>query len=161
MRFSGRTRRRELVDEQLGLRVLREGKHIRVLIADRSMLFSGASPEQFVRDYRAALAAIELEFAATLHDGRTLEFSPREQEDLRRDIVLHWIRYYLSVGQRVEVRPSDLHHPQTWAIVLQKAEAKYGSRTEDAMSLGAHTVGSDLRQFELWRRVEDDRVANM
>ena len=161
MRFFGRTRKREMVDEQLGLRVLREGKHIRVLIADRSMLFSGASPEQFVRDYRAALDRIELDFAGTLHDGRMLEFSAREQDELRRDIVLYWIRYYLSTGQRVEVRPSDLDHPQTWAIVLRKAEAKYGSRSEDAMRLAAHTVGSDPRQFELWRRVEDDRVANM
>jgi hypothetical protein len=150
-----------MVDEQLGLRVLHEGKHIRVLIADRSMLFSGASPEQFVRDYRAAIDKIKLDFAAELHDGRTIEFSPCEQDELRRDIVLHWIRYYLSVGQRVEVRPSDLHHPQTWAIALQKAEAKYGSRSEDAMRLAAHTVGSDLRQFETWRRVEDDRIANM
>ena len=161
MRFFGRTRKREMVDEQLDLRVLREGKHLRVLIGDRSMLFSGASPEQFVRDYRAALDRIELEFAGTLHDGRMLEFSPRERDELRRDIVLDWIRYYLSTGQRVEVRPTDLHHPQTWAIVLRKAEAKYGSRSEDAMWLAAHTVGSDLRQFELWRRVEDDRVANM
>jgi hypothetical protein len=161
MRFFGRTRKRERVDEQLGLRVLREGKHIRVLIGDRSVLFSGTSPEHFVRDYRAALAAIELEFAGTLHDSRVLEFSAREQDELRRDIVLHWIRYYLSTGQRVQVRLSDLDHPQTWAIVLRKAEAKYGSRSEDAMWLAAHTVGSDLRQFELWRRVEDDRVANM
>jgi hypothetical protein len=161
MRFFGQTRKRELVDEQLGLRVLREGKHLRVLISDRSMLFLGSSPEQFVRDYRAALAAIELEFASTLHDGRMLEFSMGEQDELRRDIALHWIRYYLSIGQRVELRPTDLQHPQTWTIVLQKAEAKYGSRSEDAISLAAHTVGSDLRQFELWRRVEDDRVANM
>jgi len=161
MRFFGLTRKHEMVDEQLGLRVLREGKHIRVLIGDRSMLFSGDSPEQFVRDYRAALDKIELDFAATPHDGRMLEFSPREQDELRRDIVLHLIRYYLSTRQRVRVRPSDLHHPQTWAIVLQKAEAKYGSRSEDAMWLAAHTVGSDPRQFELWRRVEDDRVANM
>jgi hypothetical protein len=150
-----------MIDEQLGLIVTREGKHIRVVIGERSMLFTGTTPEQFARDYRSVLDEIELEFSATLHDDRMLEFSRREQDELRRDIALHWIRYYLSTKQQAQIRPNDMQHPQTWAIVLQKAEAKYGSQSEDAMRLAAHTVGSDLQQFSLWRRVEDDRIANM
>jgi hypothetical protein len=153
--------KRELIDEQLCLRVTREGKHIRVVIADRSMLFTGTSPEQFVQDYRAAHDAIKLEFGPTQYDGRTLEFSPGEQDELRRDIALHWIRYYLSTKQRVEIRSRELQHPQTWAIVLKKAEIKYGWGSEEAMSLAALTVGSDLQEFARWRRVEDDRIANM
>jgi hypothetical protein len=160
MALFGRTKR-ELTDEHLGLRVKREGKHLRVVIGDQSMLFTGSSPEQFAQHYRSALEAIALEFESTLHDGRILEFSPREQDELRRDIALHWIRYYLSTRQQVQIRPKDLQHPQTWTIVLQKAEARYGSRSEDAIALAAHTVGSYIQQFATWRRVEDDRIANM
>jgi hypothetical protein len=152
---------RELIDEQLCLRVTREGNHIRVVVADRSMLFTGTSPEQFVQDYRAALHTIELEFGSTQYNRRTLEFSSGEQNELRRDIALHWIRYYLSTHQRVQIRPKDLQHPQTWTIVLKRAEAKYGPGSQEAMALAARAVGSDLQQFARWRRVEDDRIAKI
>ena len=156
-----RRTKRDIIDEQLGLRVTREGKYIRAVIGDRSMLFAAASPEQFVRDYRASFDVIELACGGVAHGGRMLQFLPAERDELRRDIALHWIRYYLSTNQQVQIQPKDLNHPQTWAIVLQKAEAKYGSRSEDAMALAAHTVGADLHEFARWRRVEDDRVANM
>ena len=156
----GRTKR-EIIDEQLGLRVTREGNQIRVVIGDRSVLFAGSNPEQFVQDYRATVALIELSFGSTVHDGRMLEFSPGEQDEIRRDIALLWIRYYLSTKQRVQIQPKDLQHPQTWTVVLQKAEAKYGERSEAATALAAHTVGVELKEFARWRRVEDDRVANM
>jgi len=124
------------------------------------VLFTGTSPEQFVQDYRAAFAVIELAFESIPHNGQTLEFSG-EQDEIRRDIALLWIRYYLSINQRVQIQPKDLKHPQTWTVVLRKAEAKYGSGSQDAMALTAQTVGADLLEFERWRRVEDDRVANM
>jgi hypothetical protein len=125
------------------------------------MLFTGATPERFVQDYRSAFQSIELEFRPALNNGRMIEFSPSEQDEIRRDIALHWIRYCLSTRQEVQVRPRYLHHPQTWEIVLRTGEAKYGSRSEDAMALAAHTVGEDLESFQRWRRVEDDRAANM
>ena len=158
--FFGRTKR-EIIDEQLGLRVTRERNHIRVVIGDRSVLFAESSPEQFLQHYRHALNAIQLEFEPVVHDGQTLEFSPVEQDEIRRDIALLWIRYYLSTKQRVQIQPKDLKHPQTWAVVLQNAEAKYGDRTEQATVLAAHTVGVEVQEFATWRRVEDERVANM
>ena len=100
--FFGRTKR-EIIDEQLGLRVTREGKYIRAVIWDRSMLFAGARPEQFVRDYRASFDVIELAFGGIARDGRMLKFSATEQDELRRDIALHWIRYYLSTRQRIQI----------------------------------------------------------
>jgi hypothetical protein len=161
MGLFSRDEEREIVDESLHLRIVREGKYIRVMIGDRSALFSGSSPEQFLQYYRAALKVIDPPFTSTSRDGRRLEFSASEQYDLRRDIALHWIRFYLVTKQQVQVRPDDLTHPQTWEIVLKKAEAKYGSRSTDAMSLAAHTVGVSLERLELWRRVEDDRLENM
>jgi len=159
--FFDRNDKREVVDESLGLRVVSEGDYIRVFVGDRNSLFIGATPQQFLQYYRESYAVIHLNFGATSHNQRALEFSPREQDELRRDIALHWIRYYLSTGQLVQVMPADLSHPQTWSIVLNKAESKYGSRSADAMWLAAHTVGSSLQQFETWRRVEDDRLDNM
>ena len=156
-----RPTKREIIDEQLGLQVTRERNHIRVVIGDRNLLFAESSPEQFLQHYRCALDAIEFEFEPAAHGNQTLEFSPGEQDEIRRDIALLWIRYYLSTEQRVQIQPKDLKHPQTWAIVLQKAEAKYGEKTEEATALAAHTVGLELKELEQWRRVEDDRVANM
>ncbi len=158
--FFGRTKR-EIVDEQLGLRVTREGKHIRVVIGDRSVMFAESSPDQFLQHYRCALDAIKFEFEPVSHGDQTLEFSLDEQDEIHRDIALLWIRYYLSTKQPVQVQPKDLEHPQTWAVILKKAEAKYGSESEDAMALTARTVGVDLIELKKWRRVEDDRVANM
>lgn len=158
--FFGRTKR-EIIDDQLGLRVTRERNHIRAVIGDRSVLFAGSSPEQFLQHYRCALDAIEFEFEPVTHGNQTLEFSPGDQNEIRRDIALLWIRYYLSTKKKVQVQPKDLKHPQTWAVVLRKAESKYGERSEEAMVLAARTVGADLLEFERWRRVEDDRVANM
>jgi len=53
--FSGT--KREITDDDLGLLVTREGKHLRVEIGDRSVLFTGSSPEQFAQHYRSALEA--------------------------------------------------------------------------------------------------------
>jgi hypothetical protein len=161
VRIFGPEEKREVVDESIGLRVVREGKRIRVFAAGRTMLFVGPSPEQFLEYYRRSLEAINLDFAPISVDDRTLEFSEREQADLRRDIALHWIRYYLNTRQPVRIEPSDLNHPQTWSIVLTSAEQKYGSRSAEAMALAAHTVGASLQQFEMWKRVEADRVDNM
>jgi len=158
--FFGRTKR-EVIDERLGLRVTREGKHIRVVIGDRSVMFAESSPEDFLQNYRCALDSIEFDFEPVSNGDQTLEFSLDEQDEIRRDIALLWIRYYLSTKQPVQVQPKDLEHPQTWAVILKKAEAKYGSESEDAMALTARTVGVDLIEFKKWRRVEDDRVANM
>lgn len=153
--------KREIVDNSLRIRVVREGNHVRVTVGDKSESFAEADPERFLQYYRAALDVINPEFPAAIRDGRALEFTPQEQYEVRRDVAFGWIRYYLSVKRPVRVEPDYLSHPLTWDKVLKRAEAKYGYRSADAMSLAARAVGKDLDEFALWRRVEDDRLENM
>lgn len=71
------------------------------------------------------------------------------------------MRFYISTHQPVRITPSDLTHPQTWAIVARKAEEKYGEESESAVGLAAHTVGVGMSEFARWMRVEEDRVTSM
>ncbi len=158
MSLFGRKEKAELVDESLGVRVSWEEKHLRVIVGDQSTLYAGIGPEQFLKSYRESFEAIRLNFASTENNGQQLAFTAGEQDELRRDIALHWIRYYLVTKQEVRIEPKYLQHPQTWAIVLKKAEAKYGLRSPDAIALAAQTVGISYGEFETWQRVEDDRV---
>lgn len=164
MRFFTRTRRHEALDPSLDIRIVTEGEHIRVTVADRTMLFAGSTPDQFLRDYRSCINAIcqsHLVFKPISHGDLTLQFDDREKSELARDIALHWIRYHLSVGNPVGVGQRELDHPQTWGIILKKAEEKYGSGAVGALTLAAHTVGATADEFARWRRVEDDRLENM
>lgn len=161
MKYFFRKPNKEIADESLGIRIASEGKYVRVTIADRTLRFSNTNPEQFLCDYRACLSAIKLNFEPAVQESNILMFSDLEREELMSDVALHWMRFHLTVGNSVQISPSDLSHPQTWDIVLTKAEEKYGKQSAEAMALAAHTLSLTVERLATWRSVEDDRMSMM
>lgn len=142
----------EVADESLGIRVsLEEGKLV-VRTADGLRRFLGNDPAALLEDLRAAVAAVPL--------GDD-EFTPEELTALRVAVALHWAGYYLSTKQPIRVTPDDIGHPQTWNIVLNAAERKFGTDAPRAWALAARVLGIAETELRQWRRVEDDRQSLM
>jgi hypothetical protein len=161
MAVFGRNKSEVLCEDTLNIKLVKEGRRLKVILGERSVLFADVNPEPFLHDYRESLPAIRLKFEPTIINGDKVEFTPMERKELRQEITLHWMRFYICTHQPVLITQNDLAHPQTWAIVVRKAEEKYGAKSERAVGLAAHTVGVSASEFERWLRVEEDRVNNM
>ncbi|HEV8484189.1 MAG TPA: hypothetical protein VGV87_11650 [Blastocatellia bacterium] len=161
MAVFGRNKPEVLRDDTLEIKLVKEGRRLKVILGERSVLFSDVNPEQFLLDYRESLSAIRLNFEPTIINGDQVEFTPMEVKELRQEIALHWMRFYICTHQPVHITQNDLAHPQTSTIVMRKAGEKYGVTSERAVVLAAHTVGVSVSDFERWMRVEEDRVNNM
>lgn len=158
MALFGHNKSEGLCDDTLGIKLVKEGRRLKVVIGKRSVLFADVDPEQFLHDYRESLPAIRLNFDSTTINGNKLEFTTKEREELTQDIIFHWMRFYISTRQPVRITQKHVAHPQTWAIVLRRAEEKYGLKSANAVGLAGHTVGVSASEFERWMRVEDDRM---
>src|SRR6476659_6860534 len=128
MAVFGRNKPEVLCDDTLDIKLVKEGRRLKVILGERSVLFGDVIPEQFLHDYRESLPAIRLNFEPTIIDGDKVEFTPLERKELRQEITLHWMRFYISTHKPVQIMENDLAHPQTWEIVMRKAREKYGAR---------------------------------
>ena len=152
--------RRPAVDERLGLVVTRDGRWIKTTTARGTERFTSSDPAGFLRAIQAAVDKVDLVSSATELDGKPLQFTTAEFDQLRLAVALHWARYCLSTRTAIDVQPEDLDHPQTWDIVLSTAQDKYGDSAE-ALALAAHVLRTSVERLAQWRRVEDDRISHM
>lgn len=146
---------------ELGLHVARDGSSLRVIEPAAAGCFRGTDPQAFVASVREAVNAVRLHEEPVIVNGEPLALEPDARRALRLAIALHWIRYFLSVGEPVALGPSEQAHPQTWDLVLRAAEGAFGPRSPRAVAWAAHALGIATAELERWRRVEDDRQSRM
>jgi len=158
-----------MIDEALGVEVVAEPPWVRVRHGAKSALYPERDPERFLAALREGFAAVRfaddadvvaVRFADDIDVRGEPAFDADERRALRVDVALHWLRYFASVREPARITAGELAHPQSWDIVLAAARAKCGGDPA-AFALAARLLGVLPEDVARWRRVEDDRLANM
>ena len=115
----------------------------------------GIRREAFLQQYREAWNRARLNFEPIVIGDETVEFAPSEQLNLRQKIALSWIYVYNANDRRFKFlfwsTGSDNRRD-----VLRAAEAKYGAKSEKAITLAAHILNISANKFKAWIKSDEE-----
>jgi len=137
------------------LQTSEEGGDLRVLAGGHNYLNKGIRREAFLQQYREAWNRVRLNFEPLVIGDETVAFTPGEQLYLRQKIVLSWIYAYNVNGRRFKFLFWSMGSDNR-RDVLRAAEAKYGAKTEKAITLAAHTLNMNDNKFKAWLKSDEE-----
>jgi hypothetical protein len=73
-----------------------------------------------------------------------------EFADLTREIALHWMRFYIVNGMRVDVTGADMNDPQCKHIIWSFFCRKCGDESPDVSRRASTLTDMSQRAFEQW-----------
>ncbi len=135
---------------------MEENGDLRVLAGDHSYLMKRISREDFLKQYREAWNRVRLKFAPLVTHNETIEFTPPEQLSLRQRIVLYWLYIYNVNNRRFKFLWWRMSDSQARRDVLRAAEVKYGSNSERAIAIAAHTLNMSVKKFGAWMKRDEE-----
>jgi len=137
------------------LQISEEGDKLRVLAGGRSYLFATNQREEFLKLYCEAWGKVELDPSSFSVDGDEVGLTDAVFFSLRQRIALNWV-YVLLVGHR-HTRSLfwRLGTPTIRGDVLKAAESMFGTRSEKAIAVAAHTLKMDIETFK--KRLKGDQ----
>jgi hypothetical protein len=141
------------------LQITEENGDLRVLAGGHSYLIKGIRREGFLRQYQEAWNRIRLNLEPPEEGYEIMGFTPAEQLSLRQKIALFWLYVYNVNDRRFKFLWWSMSDSQTRTEVLQAAEAKYGTKSEKAIGLAAHTLNMSKKRFKRWMK-RDEEFAN-
>jgi len=150
---------REEIDwEAHNLQITEEDGKLRVLTGGQSYLFNMTRQDDFQRLYREAWNKVRLNAEPVIADGERVEFTSAEFLNVRQRIALDWMYVYVANNRHFKFLFWSMSDSETRRSVLRAAEAKYGSQSEKAIALAAHTLNMDTKKFKAWLKRYEERV---
>ncbi len=144
--------------ETQNLQISEENGDLRVLAGGQSYLMKRIRREDFLKQYREAWDRVRLNFTPLVMNNETIEFTASEQLNLGQRIVLYWLYVYNVNNRRFKFLWCRMSDSQTRWDVLKAAEAKYGSKSEKAIALAAHTLNMSIKKFGAWMKRYEEFV---
>ena len=134
----------------------KENDDLRVLAGGHSYLMKRIGQEDFLKQYREAWNRARLNFAPLVTHTETIEFLPPEQLSLTQRIVLYWLYVYNVNNRRFKFLWWSMRDSQSRRDVLRAAEDKYGSKSDRAIALAAHTLNMSVKRFGAWMKRDEE-----
>ena len=146
--------------ESHNLQISEENDDLRVSAGGHSYLNKRVKREDFLEQYSEAWNRVRLNFDPLVTHSERVELTSLEQLTLRQRIVLYWLYVYNANDRRFKFLWWSMSDSQSRRDVLEAAEAKYGSRSEQAIALAAHTLNMSMKKFRVWMK-RDQEFLNM
>jgi hypothetical protein len=145
-----------IVNSETQLQITEENGDLRILAGGHSYLMKSFTREDFLKQYGEAWDRVRLNFAPLVTHNKTIEFTPPEQLRLRQRIVLYWLYVYSVNNGRFKFLWWRMSDSQARRDVLSAAEAKYGSNSERAIAIAAHTLNMSIKKFGAWMKRDEE-----
>jgi hypothetical protein len=133
-----------------GLIVTQEGTAVRAQRGRLNYVFRDRSTDTVAKEYRESVARVRSRFGPRRSRLSAGEMTDEEFADLTQEIALHWMRFYIVNGMRVDVTGADMDHPQSKHIIWSFFCRKCGDQSPDVSRLASALSGMSQRAFEQW-----------
>lgn len=126
----------------------------RVISMAGTYAFLGIAKNEFEQIYNKYWNSIKVDCKPEKINNKEILFEESELILIKQKIILHWMYFYIVNKMKVKINASDLKHPQTWNIVRNISEEKFGkSKISDIIA--ANTIGIDIEEYNAWKNGQE------